>query len=89
VRAFCYPAGLFGARDRQLVADAGYDFATSCEPGVNLPTTDTLALRRVQVDPRDRMLDFRAKVFGGHDAPPLARGVYRRLRYGAPPPTFS
>jgi peptidoglycan/xylan/chitin deacetylase (PgdA/CDA1 family) len=85
VHAFCYPAGLFGARDRKLVGEAGFRYATSVEPGINTPATDRLALRRIQIDPRDRLLDFRAKAFGGHDSPPLARGVYRRLRYGAPP----
>jgi peptidoglycan/xylan/chitin deacetylase (PgdA/CDA1 family) len=82
VSAFCYPAGLFGARERALVADAGFTLATSCEPGVNGPATDPLALRRVQVDARDRLLDFRAKVGGGHDAPPALRAAYRRLRFG-------
>jgi peptidoglycan/xylan/chitin deacetylase (PgdA/CDA1 family) len=85
VVAFCYPAGLFGPRDRELVIEAGYRLAVTCEPGVNRPETDSFALRRIQVDPRDRMIDFRAKAFGGHDAPPRARAVYRRLRYGAEP----
>ena len=50
--------------------------ATSCEPGVNGPGSDPLALRRMQIDARDRLLDFRAKVGGGHDAPPrTARGL--------------
>ena len=83
VAAFCYPAGLFGARDRKLVIEAGYRYAVSCEPGVNRPDSDLFALKRIQIDPRDRMIDFRAKAFGGHDAPPRARAVYRRLRYGA------
>lgn len=88
VRAFCYPAGLLSARERELVAEAGFEFATTCEPGLNRPETDPLLLRRVQVDPRDRLLDFRAKTLGGHDTPPLARAFYRRLRYGvASPPT--
>ena len=82
VDAFCYPAGLFGERERTYVADAGYRVAVSCEPGVNRPDTDPLALRRRQIDPRDRRLDFRAKVGGGHDTPLPLRGLYRRLRYG-------
>jgi peptidoglycan/xylan/chitin deacetylase (PgdA/CDA1 family) len=83
VGAFCYPAGLFGARERRLVAEAGFALATSCEPGVNGPGTDPLALRRIQIDARDRLLDFRAKVGGGHDAAPALRATYRRLRFGA------
>jgi peptidoglycan/xylan/chitin deacetylase (PgdA/CDA1 family) len=82
VATFCYPAGLFGARERRLVAEAGFRVATSCEPGTNDAATDPLALRRVQVDRRDAMLDFRAKVAGGHDAPSRLRAVYRRLRFG-------
>jgi hypothetical protein len=66
------------------VIEAGYRYAASCEPGVNLPGDDLFSLRRIQIDPRDRLIDFRAKVLGGHDAPPLARAMYRRLRYGMP-----
>jgi peptidoglycan/xylan/chitin deacetylase (PgdA/CDA1 family) len=82
VEAFCYPAGLFGERELRFVAEGGYRLAVSCEPGVNVPGTDRLALRRRQIDPRDRRLDFRAKVGGGHDSPLPLRGLYRRVRYG-------
>ena len=85
VTAFCYPAGLFSPRERALVVEAGYELAVSCEPGINRPGVDMYSLRRVQIDPRDRAIDFRAKLFGGHDSPPLARALYRRLRYGVPP----
>ena len=83
VTAFSYPTGLFGGRERRFVESAGYELAVSCEPGVNLPSTDRFALRRRQIDARDSLLDFRAKVAGGHDTPLPLRGVYRRLRYGA------
>jgi len=82
VSAFAYPAGLFGERERRLAIAAGFASAVSCEPGVNLPGTDRFALRRRQVDARDRLLDFRAKVGGGHDTPLPLRDRYRRLRYG-------
>jgi peptidoglycan/xylan/chitin deacetylase (PgdA/CDA1 family) len=82
VVAFSYPAGLFGERERRLVAAAGYRIAVSCEPGVNEPQTDRFALRRRQVDARDRLFDFRAKLSGGHDTPLPLRGLYRALRYG-------
>jgi peptidoglycan/xylan/chitin deacetylase (PgdA/CDA1 family) len=85
VEAFCYPAGLFGAREHRFVAEAGYRLAVSCEPGVNGLDTDRLALRRRQIDPRDRGLDFRAKLGGGHDTPLPLRGLYRRVRYGEQP----
>ena len=83
VATFCYPAGLFGARERRLVAEAGFRLATSCEPGVNTPETDPFALRRLQVERRDALLDFRAKVAGGHDAPGRLRVAYRHWRFGA------
>ena len=83
VATFCYPAGLFGARERCLVEEAGFSLATSCEPGVNTPETDPLALRRLQVGRRDGVLDFRAKVAGGHDTPGLLRAAYRHWRFGA------
>jgi peptidoglycan/xylan/chitin deacetylase (PgdA/CDA1 family) len=83
VAGFCYPAGLFGERERSEVEAAGFAWAASCEPGVNTRSTDRLALRRRQVDRRDTLLDFRAKVAGGHDTPLQLRGIYRRLRYGA------
>jgi peptidoglycan/xylan/chitin deacetylase (PgdA/CDA1 family) len=82
VEAFCYPAGLYGERERAFVAEAGFRVAVSCEPGVNLPGGDPFTLRRRQVDPPDSLLDFRAKVGGGHDTPLPLRGLYRRLRYG-------
>jgi len=82
VSAFAYPAGLYGDRERRLVAEAGYAAAVSCEPGLNLPDTDRFTLRRRQIDAHDTLLDFRAKVGGGHDTPPPLRGAYRRLRYG-------
>ena len=82
VTALSYPAGLFGQRERRLAAEAGYRVAVSCEPGVNLPNTDRFALRRRQIDARDRLIDFRAKLSGGHDTPLPLRGTYRRLRYG-------
>jgi peptidoglycan/xylan/chitin deacetylase (PgdA/CDA1 family) len=84
IRAFCYPSGLFGPRDRELVAAAGYDMAVSCEPGINTPATDRFALRRIQIFPHDRSLDFRAKVAGAHDSPLFLRDMYRRMRGGTP-----
>ena len=82
VTAFCYPAGLFGARERALVSAAGFKLAVTCEPGVNTPATDPFALQRRQVDARDSLLDFRAKVGGGHDTPLPLRRAYRRRRHG-------
>jgi peptidoglycan/xylan/chitin deacetylase (PgdA/CDA1 family) len=82
VTAFSYPTGLFGGREMRLVEQTGYQVAVSCEPGINLPTTNRFALRRRQIDQRDTLLDFRAKVAGGHDKPLPMRSLYRRMRYG-------
>jgi peptidoglycan/xylan/chitin deacetylase (PgdA/CDA1 family) len=84
VLAFSYPSGLYGDRERRLVAEAGYRLAVCCEPGVNDAETDRFALRRRQIDARDSLLDFRAKLGGGHDTPPPLRALYRQLRYGSP-----
>lgn len=81
VRAFSYPSGLFGKREQRLAASAGFSAAVSCEPGINDRRTDRFALRRRQVDARDSLLDFRAKLGGGHDTSPPFRALYRRLRY--------
>jgi peptidoglycan/xylan/chitin deacetylase (PgdA/CDA1 family) len=83
VSSFCYPAGLFGARERMIVQHAGLLSAVSCEPGQNDAKTDRYALRRIQIDHRDAMVDFRAKVGGAHDKPTRLRAAYRRYRYGA------
>lgn len=80
VRAFCYPAGLYGARERALVERAGFELATTCESGANTAATDPLVLRRTAVNRHDSPSDFRAKVAGGHDRPSLLRAGYRRAR---------
>ena len=84
VAAFCYPAGLYGAREQELVRASGYEVAVGAEPGPNGPDSDRLGLRRIGVGPRDRLLDFRAKIGGGHDTAPPLRSVYRALRFGHP-----
>ena len=83
VEAFSYPAGLFGEREHRYVTESGFRVAVSCEPGVNDAATDRFALRRRQIDGRDALLDFKAKVGGGHDSPLPLRRLYRRSRFGA------
>ena len=81
VETFCYPAGFFGERDRQLVAEAGFAAAVTTEPGANGPGDDLFTLRRIQVDRGDGLLAFQAKVAGAFDRPLAGRALYRRLRY--------
>jgi peptidoglycan/xylan/chitin deacetylase (PgdA/CDA1 family) len=83
VSEFCYPAGLLSPRERQLVESAGFTAAVTCEPGANQPGADLLLLRRIAVERRDGMLDFRAKLLGGHDRPLPFRSTYRRVRFGS------
>ncbi len=83
VTAFAYPAGLAGAREARLAREAGFRVAFSCEPGLNHEHADRFALARTQIDARDGLLDFRAKIGGGHDAPLPFRRLYRRWRFGA------
>ena len=82
-QVFAYPSGLFGPRERGMVEAAGFRAAVTCEPGLNTRSTDRFSLRRRQVDARDSLLDFLAKVGGGHDSPLPLRASYRRHRYGA------
>ena len=83
VRAFCYPAGAYGERERRFVAEAGFTVAASVEPGLNLAGGDPLELRRTAVEARDRLIDFKARLGGAHDTPPPLREWYRRRRYSA------
>jgi peptidoglycan/xylan/chitin deacetylase (PgdA/CDA1 family) len=83
VNAFCYPAGLYAERHVRLVAEAGYRAACTCDPGVNTASTDRLRLHRIQIDARDSLLDFRAKLGGGFDRPSRLRAVWWPARYGA------
>ena len=87
VDAYCYPGGLMTERELAFAQEAGYKLAVSCEPGANYPDADRFALRRLQIDARDTLLDFRAKLGGGHDSALPGRTLYRRLRYGAAMPT--
>jgi peptidoglycan/xylan/chitin deacetylase (PgdA/CDA1 family) len=82
VEAFSYPGGVSGEREHALVEDAGYRFAVTCEPGLNPSGARPFALRRTQIDARDTLLDFRAKLGGGHDTALPGRSLYRRARYG-------
>jgi peptidoglycan/xylan/chitin deacetylase (PgdA/CDA1 family) len=81
VTGFCYPAGVYGVRERELVAHAGFTVATTCEPGANTPASDLLTLRRTAIDGSDSLADFRAKLEGGHDRPSALRAAYRRARF--------
>jgi peptidoglycan/xylan/chitin deacetylase (PgdA/CDA1 family) len=83
VDAFSYPGGFYALREQRFCATAGFSLAVSCEPGANSGDTDPFGLHRIQVEAGDRLIDFRARVEGGHDRPLAPRALYRRLRYGS------
>jgi peptidoglycan/xylan/chitin deacetylase (PgdA/CDA1 family) len=79
VTSFCYPAGLYGPREVQLVRDAGYRSAVTTDPGVNEAGIDHGRLRRTLVFRGDDGGLFSAKLDGRYDrAPAFRTWVYRR-----------
>lgn len=87
VCGFAYPFGGVTEAARDAVAEAGYRFACSTEPGKNRPTTNRFLLRRVEVYNWDQLWEYRLKVrFGTTHARPgkplarqMARGALRAL----------
>lgn len=64
---FCYPFGTLTPVTVALAAQAGYQAACTCEPGLNHPTTPRHALRRTAVQASDTLAVFRAKLAGAFD----------------------
>lgn len=81
VEGFCYPGGVFTPREEKLAAEAGFRLAVSVKPGLNVPRSNRFALFRQTIEPRDNLLDFRAKIGGGHDSFLLVQRVYRSIRH--------
>jgi peptidoglycan/xylan/chitin deacetylase (PgdA/CDA1 family) len=50
VLSFCYPAGRFDGRVLAATRAAGYQQATTTQPGIAQPSTDRLTLPRIRVD---------------------------------------
>ncbi|MDD2689423.1 MAG: polysaccharide deacetylase family protein [Candidatus Omnitrophica bacterium] len=49
INAFSYPEGMFDAKIRQLVIDAGYALAVATNPGPEYPDDDIFALKRLRI----------------------------------------
>ena len=49
VNIFSYPEGMFDAKIRQLVIDAGYIAAVATKPGERYPDDDVFALKRIRI----------------------------------------
>ncbi len=71
VDTFCYPAGLYGTRELELVREASYRAAVTTDPGANRGGEDSgpLALRRTLIYREDAEGVFRAKLDGLVDEP--------------------
>jgi peptidoglycan/xylan/chitin deacetylase (PgdA/CDA1 family) len=85
VTVFCYPAGAYSEREMRLVAAAGFSTAVTVDPGLNTPGTHPLRLHRSAVEPTDALVDFRARMAGGHDSPLPLQSFYRRRRLARQP----
>jgi peptidoglycan/xylan/chitin deacetylase (PgdA/CDA1 family) len=82
VTSFCYPAGLYGPREIELVRKAGYRAAVTSDPGVNKGGEPLETLRRTMVYWEDSRRDFQLKLDGRLDAPPAVRKIVYGLRSG-------
>jgi peptidoglycan/xylan/chitin deacetylase (PgdA/CDA1 family) len=88
VTSFCYPGGLFGPRDVQLVRDAGYAAAMTTAHGVNDGTGDPFTLRRTLIYWEDGPREFELKLAGALDDASVLRSLLggvlaRRMRAAA------
>jgi glycosyltransferase involved in cell wall biosynthesis/peptidoglycan/xylan/chitin deacetylase (PgdA/CDA1 family) len=80
VTSFCYPVGLFGPRELELVRRAGYRAGVTTAAGVNPGGGDPFALRRTMIYWRDDRRDFESKLAGLLDRPSLLQTAFRGRR---------
>jgi glycosyltransferase involved in cell wall biosynthesis/peptidoglycan/xylan/chitin deacetylase (PgdA/CDA1 family) len=80
VTSFCYPAGLYGAREVEFVREAGYAAAVTTNPGVNTGGGELLELRRTLVYGADDMRVFRGKLDGLLDGETVLRRALHARR---------
>ena len=64
VTSFCYPAGIYTAREVEAVFAAGYRAGVTTRSGVNAGGDALGELRRTMIDWRDDVEDFRLKLSG-------------------------
>jgi peptidoglycan/xylan/chitin deacetylase (PgdA/CDA1 family) len=73
-RLFCYPAGYHSSRDVELVREAGFTAALTCEFGTNhTPFAEPFELRRTIVEASDPLWVFAGRLDGATDRAPLGR----------------
>jgi peptidoglycan/xylan/chitin deacetylase (PgdA/CDA1 family) len=80
--SFGYPAGLYGARERTLVEEAGYEGAVTVHAGVNAEDADRFALARTVVYGGEALPAFAARFDGRLDTPSRLRTRVLRRRAG-------
>jgi peptidoglycan/xylan/chitin deacetylase (PgdA/CDA1 family) len=78
--SFCYPAGLYGAREVEYVRDAGYAAAVTTNPGVNGGGGELLELQRTLIYGADDIRTFGAKVDGVLDGETVLRRALHARR---------
>ena len=49
INTFSYPEGFFNAKIKKMVMDAGYKLAVATTPGIQSPSDDIFALKRVRI----------------------------------------
>jgi peptidoglycan/xylan/chitin deacetylase (PgdA/CDA1 family) len=76
VEWFAYPYGQADRKVRAIVAEAGFKAAVTVEPGLN-HWQDRLALRRIEINSKDTLVDLLAKLITGKD---VRRGFKNRIR---------
>ena len=77
-RLFCYPAGYYSTRDVELVREAGFKAALTCEFGANAtPFTEPFELRRTIVEASDPLWVFEGRLDGATDRAPIGRRTRR------------
>jgi peptidoglycan/xylan/chitin deacetylase (PgdA/CDA1 family) len=77
---FCYPAGLYGPRERELVIEAGYQGAVTVRAGVNGGNADRHALARTLIYGGEPLSAFAARFDGRLDRPSGLRNLVLRRR---------
>lgn len=66
VTSFAYPFGIWDARDRAAVAEAGFSSAVTTETGIDaIPYADSLAISRIKVSGKEGFLAFRLRMRTG------------------------
>ena len=84
VTSFCYPAGLCGSRETDMVLRAGYRGGVGTTAGVNPGGGNRSALRRTMIYWRDGVRDFEAKLEGLLDRPSRLQTIVHQRRARRP-----